>query len=175
MPDTALSDAIKEAYASAPADLVIYHTLELYHATFTVPIRVVRDSVALQARLEQTAPREAGQSVSFAAYAFDIRPPNQITTGLPTCTIEIDNVSRDIGAQLDLAVSAGTPIEVLYRQFLSDTVDDGPETDPPITLTLQTVTITPFRISAQAGFPDLLNLAFPGYTYTFDQFPGLVG
>ena len=44
MPDTALSAALKEAYASAGVDEVILHTLELWHASFTVPVRVVRDN-----------------------------------------------------------------------------------------------------------------------------------
>lgn len=32
MPDATLSQAIQEAYASAPASEVIYHTLEFRHA-----------------------------------------------------------------------------------------------------------------------------------------------
>ena len=34
MPDPALSEAIREAYAAAPADVVILHTLELRHPAF---------------------------------------------------------------------------------------------------------------------------------------------
>ena len=48
MPDPALSEAIREAYASAPADVVVLHTLEIWHPSFTEdgvakPIRVVRN------------------------------------------------------------------------------------------------------------------------------------
>lgn len=35
MPDPTLSAAILEAYASAPTDEVIYHTLEIWHPVFT--------------------------------------------------------------------------------------------------------------------------------------------
>ena len=47
MPNTALSEAIKEAYASAPSQQIILHTLELRHPSFVdetgqlVAIRVV--------------------------------------------------------------------------------------------------------------------------------------
>ena len=47
MPDPALSAAIQEAYASAPVDQVIYHTLELWHPAFSAAIRVVRDFNAI--------------------------------------------------------------------------------------------------------------------------------
>lgn len=34
MPDTTLSEALKEAYASAPSDVILLHTLELRHPSF---------------------------------------------------------------------------------------------------------------------------------------------
>ena len=49
MPDPTLSQAIREAYAAAPSDVVILHTLELRHPAFVnddespTAIRVVRD------------------------------------------------------------------------------------------------------------------------------------
>ena len=61
MPDPSISQAIKEAYAAAPSDVVILHTLELRHPAFKddegqpTAIRVVRDHVDLTARLEPTA------------------------------------------------------------------------------------------------------------------------
>ena len=55
MPDPSLSDAIIEAYATAPTDQVIYHTLELWHPIFTAPIRVVRDNAAISAMIEASA------------------------------------------------------------------------------------------------------------------------
>ena len=50
MPNTLLSQALREAYASAPSDVVILHTLELRHPAFvdddgqSIAIRVVRDN-----------------------------------------------------------------------------------------------------------------------------------
>jgi hypothetical protein len=173
MPDPAMSAALQEAYASAPVDSIIHHTLELWHPGFTDPIRVVRDRTALDARLEVDAARDGGEIVTFVAYAFDIVPPDQTTSGLPQCVIEIDNVSREIVAQIDLAVAQPEPIIVIYRQFLSDTATEGPETDPPLELTLITVTATVFRVRATAGFPDLLNKKFPALVYDLDSFPGL--
>lgn len=175
MPDPALSAAILEAYASAPVDQVIYHTLELWHPAFSAPIRVVRDHDPLDARIEAGAARDAGAVVTFAAYAFDIIPPDQTTTGLPQCVIEIDNVSPEILSQVDLATTAPSPesITAIYRSYLSDLLDEGPENDPPLEMTLISVSAGIFRIRATAGFPDLLNRKFPGLDFDLATFPGL--
>lgn len=173
MPDPALSAAIREAYASSPVDQIIYHTLEIWHPAFSVPIRVVRDTGDLAARIEAGAARGAGVVVTFVAYAFDIVPPDQTTTGVPRCTIEIDNVGRDLLSQIDLAVTQTAPIIVIYRACLSDALLTGPENLPPLEMTLLTVSATPMRISATAGFPDLLNTRFPRRDYDLERFPGL--
>jgi len=173
MPDDTLSLAIKEAYASAPSNLVIHHTLEIWHPNFTTPIRVVRDHVDLTAKLESSAPRNAGQYVTFVGYAFDVVPPEVTHTAVPQCVIEIDNVSRDILAKIDLALGNVDPITVIYRAFLSTDLS-GPENDPPLTLTILSITANVFRIRAMAGFGDLTNKRFPGLDYTAEVFPGLI-
>ena len=173
MPDPALSAALTEAYASAPVGQVIRHTLELWHPAFTVPIRVVRDRAPIDARIEAGAARDPGAVVTFVAYAFDVVPPDQTSTGTPQCVIEIDNVSREILAQIDLAVTRAEPITVIYRHYISGSESVGPETDPPLEMTLISVSATPFRIRAVAGFPNLLNLKFPKLEYDLETFPGL--
>jgi hypothetical protein len=173
MPDTALSQAIREAYASAPNTDVAFHTLEIYHPSFTTPIRVVRDFVDLSAKLESTAPRDASTYVTFIGYAFDIVPPEVSTTGVPQCQITIDNVSRDIMANLESAVTTSTPITVIYRMFLSSDLT-GPQNNPPMALTIISISADVFKITATATFGDLVNKRFPSQNYTIDTFPGLV-
>lgn len=173
MPDSTLSEAIKEAYASAPSDVIIYHTLEIWHSAFTNPIYVVRDHSALLATIEPTAARNAGDEVTFIAFAFDIVPPDQDKSGVPQCVIEFDNVSREILANIDLAMGSTSPITVIYRAYLSDDLS-GPENDPPLELQLMSITADPFRIRAVAGFGSLSNLRFPKLDYTAEVFPGLL-
>lgn len=173
MPDPALSAAIAEAYATADPGQVILHTLELWHPAFTAPIRVVRDTVALDARIEAGAARDAGNIVTFVAYAFDLTLPEQAARGVPECVIEIDNVGRDILAQLDLASTDPRPVVAIYRAYLSDALEDGPENDPPVQLQLKSVSATALRIRAVAGFRDLENLRFPRQDYDLERFPGL--
>jgi hypothetical protein len=175
MPDPTISDALREAYASAPVRSVVYHTIELYHPAFSVPIRVVRDTVSIDAKLEATAPRNAGEVVTFTAFAFDLAKPELTATGTPQCTLTIDNVGREVADQLDQAILAGAPITLIYREFLSDTLTVGPETNPPPVLTLTSVRVTTLRVTAQAGFPpDLVNRRFPRLDYSSEVFSGLL-
>lgn len=174
MPDTTLSLAIKEAYASAPASGVVYHTLEINHPAFATPIRVVRDRIDLVAKLEAQAPVDRGNFVTFVGFGFDIVPPEVDTVALPQCTIEIDNVSREILANIELTTGSPDLITCIYRQYVEGYLT-APANDPPLQLVIHAISADPFKIRATAGFRDLSNKGFPGVDYTADVFPALVG
>lgn len=167
MPDSTLSQALKEAYAAAPADVVIYHTLEINHPAFSAPIYVVRDFEDLNAQLENGAP------VTFIRYAFDLVKPEVSATGVPQCTVEIDNVSRDILANVQLAMTSTELITMTYREYLSTDLT-GPQNDPPMTMVLSNISADVFKVRATASFGDLNNKRFPNEEYTAERFPGLV-
>lgn len=172
MPDSTLDQAIKEAYASAPSNAVIYHTLEIRHSALATPIRVVRDFVDLDATLEATAPADPSTEVTFLGYAFEVVPPAVDSGGTPQLIIEIDNVSRDILAAIETAMATPALMNVIYRAFLSTDLS-GPQNDPPMDLTIFEINATPMRIRAVAGFPDIINKRFPANDYTAETFPGL--
>lgn len=173
MTDTTLSQALKEAYASAPANVVIYHTLELRHPAFTTPIRVVRDFVPLVATLEATAPVDPGAAVTFAAFAFELTKPDVNPSGVPQITIEIDNVDRSIVANIEAALTTTDLVTVTYREYISTDLS-APQNNPPLTLTIMSVSATVFKVTAVAGFPDMQNKRFPTTEYDSTVFPGLV-
>lgn len=174
MPDPTMSAALKEAYASAPVNDVDYHTLEIWHPAFTQAIRVVRDFDDLDAMIEVGAPRNAGTVVTFVGFAFDVTQPEQTSTGVPQCVIEMDNVDQQILAQLDLAVGHPEKVTAIYRTYLASTALTGPENLPPMELTFESTTTNVWRIRAVAGFPDLLNRKFPAQVYDLATYPGLV-
>lgn len=201
MPDPSLSAAIQEAYAAAPSDVVILHTLEIRHPTFTQPIRVVRnfadeeswvvlggaeaqtvldamdpedrDLVGLVARLEADAPEDAGQMVAFIALAFDLDLPPVDTIPVPEITVTMDNVGREITDALDAAAVSQDKIEVTYRPYLSTDIE-GPQMDPPITMMLSEVEANPLQVTGRARrMLDVGTKAFPAKYYTAKDFPGL--
>lgn len=173
MPDSTLSDAIREAYASAPSDVVIYHTVEIRHSSFAVPIRVVRDLVGLTATLESSAPADASTAVYFQPFAFDLVPPEVSMEGAPRLVLEIDNVSREILASIELAMATPSLLEVTYRAFLSGDLA-APANDPPTHMTIFQISATPMRIRAVCGMQDINNKRFPAEEYSAEAFPGLV-
>ena len=113
MTDTSLKDAIKEAYASAPSGEIILFTIEMNHPSFTQPLRVVRDNVKLEAYLEDSAPKNPGEKVTFLPYAFDLALPEMDEYGKPEITITIDNVGRDIMNYIEAAVRTRYKIDVI--------------------------------------------------------------
>jgi len=178
MPDPSLSQAIKEAYASAPSTQVILHTLELRHPAFVdgagnpTAIRVVRDYVDLVARLESSAPLDGGVMVTFVAMAFDLSLPPIDTAPVPEITVTLDNVSREIVRHLDAAVATQDKIEVTYRPYLSTDLE-GPQMDPPITLVLTEVEANALQVVGRARMLDIGNKAFPSEVYTAKRFAEL--
>ena len=178
MPDPSLSAAIREAYASAPADVVTLHTLELRHPAFRdddgnpTAIRIVRDHVDLWARLETGAPLDGGATVRFVAMAFEVELPAVDTAPVPEITVTLDNVGREIVRHLDEAAISQDRIEVTYRPYLSSDLE-GPQMDPPITLVLSEVDVDSLKVTGRARMLDIGNKVFPSETYTAQRFPGL--
>lgn len=173
MTDTTLTQAIKEAYASAPASTIIYHTLELWHPSFTTPIRVVRDFADLTATLEATAPRNPGAAVTFVAFNFDFTKPEVSAGGVPQITITMDNADRSIVANIEAALSSTGMVSVIYREYISTDLS-APQNNPPISMTILSVTADVFKVTATAGFLNLANKRFPTQEYSAEVFPGLV-
>lgn len=200
MPDPALSAAIQEAYASAPSGVIILHTLEIRHPDFAAPIRVVRnfadaeswvalggtdvstvldamdaaarDLVGLVAKLEDSAPADAGAYVAFLGLAFDFDLPPVESLAVPEITVTIDNVDRRITDALEGASTSENSVEVTYRPYLSNDIS-GPQMDPPITLILSEVKADLYKVTAQARMMDIGNKKFPSEVYTRKRFPGL--
>lgn len=200
MPDPNLSEAIREAYASAPSDVVTLDTIELLHPNFDAPVRVVRNhadtqtwialggapvqavldalddktrrNVGLVARLEASAPENPGEMVAWIALAFDVDLPEVATGAAPEATLTIDNVDQEVTRQLELAATSTEKIRLIYRPYISSDIE-GPQADPPMMLTVGDVTVTDMQVSGNAGVSDVGNKAFPNETYTALRFPAL--
>lgn len=174
-----LGDAIKEAYASAPSDIVIYDTMELIHPNFVddegnkTSIRVVRGNEDITATLEADAPVNKGEAVKFIGYPFDFKRPAVTERAGPTMTVTIDNVSKEIGRNIERAVSSMEVIRMIYRPYTSDDLT-SPQYNPPLEMTLTDIEVSVFKVSGTARFANLANRKFPYAVYTPQEFPGAV-
>lgn len=174
MPNTTLSEAIKEAYASAPSDVVIINTLEIRHPAFTAPIRVVSDYVPVTARLETNAPLNGDEMVEFTPFAFELTLPEITDRGVPELSLKIDNVSREIIQNIELAMGLPDKLELTYRAFLSNDLSGGPHNDPPLHLTITSIEADAHAVQARASIADFVNKKFPSKEYDERRFPGLI-
>ena len=177
MPD--LTEAITEAYAACPTDVVIFDTLEFRHPSFQdeennpIGVRVVNDNQDLQATLEAAAPLNAGEEVTFYKGAFRVVLP-AVREGEPAeLRIEVSNVTRELEGYLELAVASTDPIEATYRPFLS-TDTSQPHWTKPAHMQIVKVSSDVFRVTAVAGHAAFWNKPVPSELYTRSRFPQLV-
>ncbi|MDD4926929.1 MAG: DUF1833 family protein [Methylotenera sp.] len=173
MPDSSLSQAIKEAYASAPADVVVLHTLEFRHPAFTQPLRVVLDHVDHTCTLEADAPVDPSTAVLFIGYAFKLDLPTVDNGAAPEVVITIDNVTLEIEDNIAAALTTTDKVVVTYRPYQSNDLS-APSMNPPMTLTITAINADNYRVTARAQLGDFANKAFPAENYTTSRFPGLV-
>lgn len=172
------SEALAAAYASAPEDEVVLDTLEFRHPTFIengqpFAIRVVNDYEQLTATLEAGAPMDAGEQVQFNPVRFTFTRPSESESGaVPEVEVTVDNVARHLIPYLDKAKESRVPIELTWRPYLASDLT-GPHMNPPLTLTLRSVSCSMTLVTGRAGFNDLTNRRFPAIEYTAAKFPGL--
>lgn len=163
--NSALSEALKEAYATAPAGKAVLETLEL-RLQGREPLRIYRGVEPLSMCLE------TGEWAEFEPVPFRFKLPKSSETGSQALDISIDNVDARVADFVSAAKASLAPVEVVYRPYLSDDLT-GPQMDPPLVLYMKGATITTTVASAQASFIDIVNKRFPNDYYTGDRFPGL--
>lgn len=179
MANSAYSEAIKEAYVMAPADELVYHTLELRHPTFRdgnnreTAIRVVQgnDDAMLRIEVGSSGPNP-GEIVQWTACNFSVTLPKSSRDDAPELTIRLPNVKREMVAYIELANSTLDPIVVVYRPYLESNPDE-PQMNPPVEMKLSNVKVDVFNVSGRATFDDFRNRPFPFNKYTRTVFQRL--
>lgn len=163
--NSALSEAIREAYAVAPSSKAVIDTLEL-RLDGAEPLYIYRGVEPLQMRLE------TGAWVTFEPVPFRFKLPKSSDTSSQSLDISMDNVDSRVAEFIVAAKGSLKPVEVVYRPYLSDDLTQ-PQMDPPLVLYLKGAAITTATASAQASFVDIVNKRFPNDYYTSTRFPGL--
>lgn len=181
MPDPSVSDALAEAYAVAPADELILHTLEFRHPLFVDAggradsAWVVANDEDIMAVVEPGAPVRGGQLVNFraVAFTFSLAPIEAGTT--PEIEITIDNAAVVLVNDLDRAVTDTNKIVVVYRPYLLSDLTGGPQMTPPPSFELSSVTVDVQKVTMRARTSVDLRGAFPVRLYNATDFAGLIG
>jgi Domain of unknown function (DUF1833) len=166
-----LTDAIKEAWAMAPTDVVFHETIEISHPNISGQLRFVAGLENLEAWTEDQDSMVDDPTV-FEAGAFKLSLPAAGKDGIQELNIALDNVDRRVGEFCRMAANFDNPVTITYRPYLSTDLTE-PQMDPPLLLFLKEVTITEFQISGRATFADIVNKKFPSQLYTRSRFPSL--
>lgn len=164
--NTALSDAIKEAYAVCPSDVAVLETLEISHPSIGGTIYLVKNREDLTLTLEDDTEH------IFEGVGFRMTLPSSGDNGSQSLTLAIDNVDRRVSDFLNTAKNYPDPVTVKYRPYLSSDLTT-PQMNPPLVLFLTDVMVNVFEVSGKASFADILNKKFPTELYTRARFPSI--
>ena len=168
-----LSEAEAEAAATAPIDRVMLDCMEFWHPAFTEAARVVNDKRDFTGTLEATAPRNAGETVTWKAVGVTVVWPSETDdAAAPRAQLQVDGVSSVLTEQLDLASDTLDPVTLILRRYASDD-PSGPSRLPVLTLELSDVTVTEQRVTATCIYGDPASRRFPARAYTRARYPGL--
>jgi len=164
--NNSLTDAIKEAYAIAPSDKAIIHTLQIAQAGVQPSVYIAQSKVSVDAFDED------GVEHTFVASGFQFTLPPSDEDGFKSLNIAIDNVNRAASDFVTAAMADTTAVTVTYRPYLSNDLS-APAMDPPLVLYLKDVQITAFQVTGKCTFMDLVNKKFPSELYQRIRFPSL--
>jgi len=162
----AFQDALKEAFAIAPSNVVILDTLELIQEGVQDPVRLVRSPVGI------TAIDENGFAKDYEPAGFQLSLPESNDQGVAPLGIAIDNIGRRVSDWINRAKSQMVPVQCIYRPYLNTDLF-SPQMNPPLLMTLQDIVVTDYQVTGKAIFMDIVNKKFPNQLYTRARFPSL--
>ena len=164
------SEALREAYAVAPANTVVLDTLEVAVAGSS-SIFLTNNYSSFTATLETSA------SVTFLRIPFKVNLPSKGKDELPVMKITIANPNQIVSNYLRAAKTSKKPVTIKFRPFI--TTDSGAtftyQLPTPMTFNIGPVNYGIAQVDVQCLFPNISNKKFPNEAYTVRLFPGLRG
>lgn len=160
-----LTDAIREAYATAQSDVLFWDTIEIRNPDAD-PVYLIQD------RVNRDLTLETGVTVTFIACGFRLSLPSSGDNGVQELGVSIDNVDRGISQFLRQIAESSEDIRLIYRPYMSSDTT-RPQMDPPLVLFLSDIVVNAIEVVGRAAFADILNRKFLTETYNPRRFPAL--
>jgi len=154
---------LEQVYASG-GDVII-HTLELTCPAWDAPILLCKGFE------DQVCITEDGRTLTFIASGIDVALPKKTNSGAQNLTFAIDNVTGEAQQQIDAALEAQERVTLMYRTYLAS--DLSAPAERPLRMSVLGGSIVGTQIQIQAGFFDLINVAWPRDLYTTKFAPAL--
>lgn len=159
-----MSTLIERVYASAGSEVII-DTIELACPAWTESLYIVKGYEDMLLGLDGVTYK------SFMAAPIAIALPKKSNQGNQTLNFAIDNVTGQAQRLIDTAMEASERITLTFRRYLN--VDLSAPSERPFYATVLGGNVTGTTVQIEAGFQDILNLAWPRDLYTSVFAPGL--
>lgn len=114
---------------------------------------------------------ETGRTALFTAVGISLALPKKSNTGTQSLTFSIGLVDGEAQRAIESALENGTACSLTYRVWTSN--DFSTPAQAPYYMTVNGGSMEEDRLTIQAGFFDMINVAWPRDRYTTDFAPGL--
>lgn len=176
MPTFEMTDALKEALASVRTDVVEYYTFEFTHPDWTDPARIVSGFEQINAKLEADSESgHGGELVTFFPVPIEFTLPPTVPGEVPTFEFKYYDMSGIMRERIFQTDAPQKRVKMYMRVFLSNHLEDGPETIPVPSYHVLYTKLEPYSglITGRCVFQDYMGRSAPFRTYTLAEFPGL--
>lgn len=159
-----MSTLIERVYASAGSECII-DTIELACPAWDESLYIVKGYEDMSLGLDGFTFK------TFMAAPIAIALPKKSNQGNQTLSFAIDNVTGQAQKLIDSALFFSQRITLTFRRYLS--TDLTTPSEKPFYATVLGGNVTGATVQIDAGFADILNLAWPRELYTSVFAPGL--
>lgn len=161
-----MSTLIERVYASAGSEVII-DTIELACDAWAESIYIVKgyeiDGMVLGL--------DGVTFKTFMAAPIAIALPKKSNKGSQSLNFAIDNVTGQAQRLIDTAIESEKRIRLTFRRYLSTDLTQPSEN--PFYATVLGGSVTGTTVQIEAGFQDILNIAWPRRVYNTIDFPCL--
>jgi hypothetical protein len=155
-----LTDAIKEAYANAPADVTYFNTLIISNASFAEDIMIVQSNADLVTNQGTYTP---------AMFTFSL--PDIEGGVIGEMVITLSFLPKESRKAIRDGAAGRHPTTILFQQYINDSPD--PDAVMPFGLEVVGVKETPTGVEARAVVSDITKKYFPKRIMTSTTCPGM--
>lgn len=166
MPESAYSQAVREAQASNLNDAIIETIILRFSGFPSGAIYLVKNTENLTLTLTDGVTQQL-----FTAISMSIKLPSRDTSGGSALDVTIDNTGVPIRDYIKLLEASEESLQVEYMVYLQS--DYTPQLTSPVVAENNSIQFNDGAIILKNNIADIVNRPFADYFYTRNQFPGL--
>lgn len=166
-----LTDALREAYASAQTQRSVVETLEIRYGDPNFDGGAVYICTGYK-RLQFNLGADGWPW--FEPFPFKFSLPKQDSTGAQGLSLAVENVGGEVLNFISNAINSGELVLVKYRAFFEEDPATC-QTPRPLVLSIEGSSATIKGAVFSATVADFVNRTFPNGFYSYTSFPGLRG